>query len=234
MNKCVDCAYFLNCKDANEEKVCKKYRYIRKNIEIKEEITNMIKEKSIEMQIADLFYKMCPNVPPQLLASTVMQTIENFKELDNLYSGKEYKIVPTINDNLVETKKENKKGLLYDGPINLGLTIEEIDKIVEKSKKEWGRKIKMEKMESIDYQSKYEEEKKKREKIEKDYISLKEQTNKVNAKVKELESKSINNVEIYEKVCKENEELKRQILQVIQEKETYKKGIDKLILTLGK
>lgn len=92
----------------------------------------------------------------------------------------------------------------------------------------------MEKMESIDYQSKYEEEKKKREKIEKDYISLKEQTDKVNAKVKELESKSINNVEIYEKVCKENEELKRQILQVIQEKETYKKGIDKLILTLGK
>lgn len=92
----------------------------------------------------------------------------------------------------------------------------------------------MEKMESIDYQSKYEEEKKKREKIEKDYISLKEQTDKVNAKVKELESKSINNVEIYEKVCKENEELKRQILQVIQEKETYKKGIDKLILILGK
>ena len=89
-------------------------------------------------------------------------------------------------------------------------------------------------IESIDYKTKYEEEKKRREKIEKDYISLKEQTDKVNAKVKELESKSINNVEIYEKVCKENEELKRQILQVIQEKETYKKGIDKLILTLGK
>ena len=88
MNKCVDCAYFLNCKDANEEKVCEKYRYIRKNIEIKEEIANMIKEKSIEMQIADLFYKMCPNVPPQLLASTVMQTIGNFKELDSLYNPK--------------------------------------------------------------------------------------------------------------------------------------------------
>lgn len=88
MNKCVDCAYFLNCKDANEEKVCEKYRYIRKNIEIKEEIANMIKEKSIEMQIADLFYKMCPNVPAQLLASTVMQTIGNFKELDSLYNPK--------------------------------------------------------------------------------------------------------------------------------------------------
>lgn len=94
MNKCVDCAYFLNCKDANEEKVCEKYRYIRKNIEIKEEIANMIKEKNIEMQIADLFYKMCPNVPPQLLASTVMQTIGNFKEIDSLYNPnikKDYK-----------------------------------------------------------------------------------------------------------------------------------------------
>lgn len=88
MNKCVDCAYFLNCKDANEEKVCERYRYLRKNIEIKEEIANMIKEKSIEMQIADLFYKMCPNVPPQLLASTVMQTIGNFKEIDSLYNPK--------------------------------------------------------------------------------------------------------------------------------------------------
>lgn len=88
MNKCVDCAYFLNCEKANEEKVCEKYRYVRKNIEIKEEIANMIKEKNIEMQIADLFYKMCPNVPPQLLASTVMQTIGNFKELDSLYNPK--------------------------------------------------------------------------------------------------------------------------------------------------
>lgn len=92
----------------------------------------------------------------------------------------------------------------------------------------------MEKMESIDYQSKYEEEKKRREKIEKDYICLKEQIDKINSKSKELEEKSSKNIEIYEKACKENEELKRQILQVIQEKETYKKGIDKLILTLGK
>ena len=96
-----------------------------------------IERKNLEREIADIFYKMCPNVPPQALAIAVRQTIENFKELNNLYSGKEYKIVPTINDNLVETKKENKKGLLYDGPINLGLTVEEIDKIVEKSKKEW-------------------------------------------------------------------------------------------------
>lgn len=140
MNKCVDCAYFLNCEKANEEKACEKYKFIRKNIEkeeTKSQIEQLIEIKNIERKIADLFYKMCPNVPPQALAIAVRQTIENFKELNNLYSGKEYKIVPTINDNLVETKKENKKGLLYDGPINLGLTVEEIDKIVEKSKKEW-------------------------------------------------------------------------------------------------
>lgn len=94
MNKCVDCAYFLNCEKANEEEACEKYRYIRKNIEIKEEIANMIKEKRMEKEIADLFYKMCPKVPSQTLAIAVRQTIENFKELDSLYNPnikKDYK-----------------------------------------------------------------------------------------------------------------------------------------------
>lgn len=89
-------------------------------------------------------------------------------------------------------------------------------------------------MNEIDYKTKYEEEKARRQKIEKDYISLKEQTDKVNAKLKELESKSSNNVEIYEKACKENAELRNQLIKAIEEKETYRKGIDKLILTLGK
>ena len=44
MKKCIDCAYFLNCKKANEEEVCEKYRYIQKNIEIKEGIENLIAE----------------------------------------------------------------------------------------------------------------------------------------------------------------------------------------------
>lgn len=92
----------------------------------------------------------------------------------------------------------------------------------------------MDKIAPIDYESKYKEEKSRREKIEKDYITLKEQTDKVNAKVKELEGKSNKNVEVYENVCKQNEELKKQLIRVIDEKETYKKGIEKLILTLGK
>lgn len=89
-------------------------------------------------------------------------------------------------------------------------------------------------IESIDYKTKYEEEKKRREKIEKDYMSLKEKTDKVNAKSKELEEKSSKNIEIYEKACKENAELRNQLIKSIEEKETYKRGIEKLILTLGK
>ena len=92
----------------------------------------------------------------------------------------------------------------------------------------------MDKIEPVDYESKYKEEKARRQKIEKDYISLKEQTDKINEKVKQLESKSVNNSEIYEKACKENAELRNQLIKVIEEKETYRKGIDKLILTLGK
>ena len=89
-------------------------------------------------------------------------------------------------------------------------------------------------MSEIDYKSKYEEEKKKREKIEKDYMILKEQIDKVNSKSKELEEKSNKNIEVYEKACKANEELKMQLIKTIEEKETFKKGIEKIIFTLGK
>lgn len=37
MNKCISCAYFLNCENANEENACEKYKFIRKNIEVKDE-----------------------------------------------------------------------------------------------------------------------------------------------------------------------------------------------------
>ena len=32
MNKCINCAYFLNCENANEEQICEKYKFIRKEI----------------------------------------------------------------------------------------------------------------------------------------------------------------------------------------------------------
>ena len=34
-----------------------------------------------------MFYKLCPHVPPQLLATTVMQTLDNFKNLERIYIG---------------------------------------------------------------------------------------------------------------------------------------------------
>lgn len=57
-------------------------------------IEKEIERKNLEREIADIFYKMCPSVPPQILGLTVRQTIENFKELENLYNPnikKDYK-----------------------------------------------------------------------------------------------------------------------------------------------
>lgn len=96
MNKCINCAYFLNCENANEENTCNKYKFIRKSVkenksmeeDTKRQIEQLIEIKNIERQIADLFYRMCPNVPPQLLASIVIETINNFRELNKLYSKK--------------------------------------------------------------------------------------------------------------------------------------------------
>lgn len=105
MNKCIDCAYFLNCENANEENACDNYKFIRKNIEkeeTKSQIERLIEIKNIEREIADLFYKMCPNVPPQTLAITVRQTIENFKELNSLYNPK---IKKDYKDNIVDSLK---------------------------------------------------------------------------------------------------------------------------------
>lgn len=88
--------------------------------------------------------------------------------------------------------------------------------------------------EKIDYKKKYEYEKKEREKLEHDYCILKEDTEKVKSKLKEIEEKSRKNIEVYQKACTENEELKRQLIKKVEENETYKKGIEKLIYTLGK
>lgn len=59
----------------------------RKEDEIHDLLKQTIARKDIERQIADLFYKLCPHVPPQLLATTVMQTLDNFKNLEKMYIG---------------------------------------------------------------------------------------------------------------------------------------------------
>ena len=59
----------------------------KKEDEIHDLLKQTIARKDIERQIADLFYKLCPHVPPQLLATTVMQTLDNFKNLEKMYIG---------------------------------------------------------------------------------------------------------------------------------------------------
>ena len=59
----------------------------KKEDEIHDLLKQTIARKDIERQIADLFYKLCPHVPPQLLAATVMQTLDNFKNLEKMYIG---------------------------------------------------------------------------------------------------------------------------------------------------
>lgn len=59
---------------------------MKKEEETKSQIEKIIEIKNKEREIADLFYELCPHVPPQILGLTVRQTIENFKELENLYN----------------------------------------------------------------------------------------------------------------------------------------------------
>lgn len=98
------------------------------------------------------------------------------------------------------------------------------------------------------YKNQYEDMKKQKEKAEKDYICLVEQlkntngkTDEMNKRIQELEAiltnfeqRNKNNLEKYEKSCKENEELKKEIIRINDEKNTYERGITKLIYTLGK
>jgi chromosome segregation ATPase len=98
------------------------------------------------------------------------------------------------------------------------------------------------------YKNQYEDMKNQKEKAEKDYICLVEQlkhtnrkTDEMNKRIQELEAvltnfeqRNKNNLEKYEKSCKENEELKKEIIRVNDEKNIYERGITKLIYTLGK
>lgn len=56
--------------------------------EVAEELSKVIKRKNLERELGEIFYKMCPNVPPQTLAISVRQTIDNFRILDDFYGGK--------------------------------------------------------------------------------------------------------------------------------------------------
>lgn len=56
--------------------------------EVAEELSKVIKIKNLERELGEIFYKMCPNVPPQTLAINVRQTIDNFRILDDFYGGK--------------------------------------------------------------------------------------------------------------------------------------------------
>lgn len=58
----------------------------KKEDEIHDLLKQTIARKDIERQIADLFYKLCPHVPPQMLATAVRQTIEGYRNLEYLYS----------------------------------------------------------------------------------------------------------------------------------------------------
>lgn len=95
------------------------------------------------------------------------------------------------------------------------------------------------------YKNQYEDMKKQKEKAEKDYICLVEQlkhtngkTDEMNKRFQELEAVLTNfeqrNKNNLEKLCKENEELKKEIIRVNDEKNIYERGIVKLIYTLGK
>lgn len=99
-----------------------------------------------------------------------------------------------------------------------------------------------------DYIRLYEEEKSRREKIEKDYCLLNEKMKDINKKTEEMvkniqerealiknyESQHKNDIEKYEKKCKECEEIKLEAIKISKEKDIYINGISKLIYTLGK
>lgn len=110
------------------------------------------------------------------------------------------------------------------------------------------KKVKKINEENEKYKNQYEDMKKQKEKAEKDYICLVEQlkhtngkTDEMNKRIQELEAiltnfeqRNKNNLEKHEKSCKENEELKKEIIRINDEKNTYERGITKLIYILGK
>lgn len=144
--------------------------------------------------------------------------------------------------------EENLEGLTKSELIK---KVKELTGLIEKSSNDVctiSKEIKKVNEENEKYKNQYEDMKNQKEKAEKDYICLVEQlrhtngkTDEMNKRIQELEAvltnfeqRNKNNLEKYEKSCKENEELKKEIIRVNDEKNIYERGIVKLIYTLGK
>lgn len=144
--------------------------------------------------------------------------------------------------------EENLEGLTKSELIK---KVKELTGIIEKSNNNIcmiSKEIKKVNEENERYKNQYEEMKNQKEKAEKDYACLVEQlkhtngkTDEMNKRIQELEAIltnfeqiNKNNLEKHEKSCKENEELKKEIIRINDEKNTYERGITKLIYTLGK
>lgn len=143
---------------------------------------------------------------------------------------------------------ENLEGLTKSELIK---KVKELTGLIQKSSDDVctiSKEIKKVNEENEKYKNQYEDMKNQKEKAEKDYICLVEQlrhtngkTNEMNKRIQELEAvltnfeqRNKNNLEKYEKSCQENEELKKEIIRVNDEKNIYERGITKLIYTLGK
>lgn len=144
--------------------------------------------------------------------------------------------------------EENLEGLTKSELIK---KVKELTGLIQKSSDDVctiSKEIKKVNEENEKYKNQYEDMKNQKEKAEKDYICLVEQlrhtngkTNEMNKRIQELEAvltnfeqRNKNNLEKYEKSCQENEELKKEIIRVNDEKNIYERGITKLIYTLGK
>lgn len=141
--------------------------------------------------------------------------------------------------------EENLEGLTKSELIK---KVKELTGLIQKSSDDVctiSKEIKKVNEENERYKNQYEDMKNQKEKAEKDYICLVEQlkhtngkTDEMNKRIQELEAVLTNfeqrNKNNLEKLCKENEELKKEIIRVNDEKNIYERGIVKLIYTLGK
>lgn len=85
-----------------------------------------------------------------------------------------------------------------------------------------------------DYIRLYEEEKSRREKIEKDYIGLKEKTNGINKKLEEINKKNEETNNKIKEITNQNQSIAMNYQIIKQEKENLENGIIKAIALIGK